>query len=831
MAEFAGQDGNGAVAVAEAAAAGESTTVAAEGGEAGARKEPVESEQDDEEDVFEVESIVDSKIEEGQVFYQVRWKGYDSSGDTWEPEAHLDDCKEVLLEFRRKQAENRQRAAKKEPSPKLSLGDVFEAESDSDSKEEIPHKKKKKSKEEEDEKLQEELSKKKSKSGKSKEKSKPDVEPESQPAESKPKKRLSESKEDLSSKKPKKDEAKDSKKSKKEEPKDTKVKEDLKEKKPKKSLGSELSKEETSPLGPEAETFSISSDVLSEDRDKVGQDEDLRNPETTPPYQAEELSFEGPFEEEMDEVKLKKKKKKHKKKNDSKAMLVELSHLEKKSLVKKQKSVEKFKEVPAAEKVTAPVLKRPSTDDKIRKSVDSLAENKETKKAELVKEKPKKKHEFEKEVKKELKAVKPLKEQKHVYDAFTISAEDREECMESCRKEQESIEFQPSEDYKPKEDHKPKEAKATLKERRSTQEETDSWTFGASEGDQEVVDTMCRLQENSESKAQVTGVAVDLQLEWMTLEDFQRHIDGSDEIIPKDPIPNSALKEAVKNMDYMTVKYALNSKEVYNLDQEDSSGMTLVMIAAAAGQDDILRILIRKGAKINARQKNGTTALIHAAEKNYLTTVSMLLEAGAFVNLQQATGETALMKACKKGNYDIARLLIEQGADCNVLSKHQGNALQFAKQSNNVLLFELINGHLEKLSRVVEDAIKDYFETRLAVLEPIFPIACHRLCEGPDFSLDFNYKPPYNIPEESGILVFVFHANFFGKEVVVRLSGPCSVQAVVLNDKFQLPVFLDAHFVYSFSPVAGPNKLFIRLSEVPTAKVKLLITAYRVQLH
>ncbi|PIO32099.1 hypothetical protein AB205_0095920 [Aquarana catesbeiana] len=313
--------------------------------------------------------------------------------------------------------------------------------------------------------------------------------------------------------------------------------------------------------------------------------------------------------------------------------------------------------------------------------------------------------------------------------------------MDSLRKEQEFFDVRPLEEYKPK------EIKPAFKERRSTQEETDSWTYGASEGDQEVMDTVYRLQENSENKAQVAGMAVDLQLEWMTLEDFQRHLDGADEIIPKDPIPNSALKEAVKNGDYLTVKYALNSKEEYNLDQEDSSGMTLVMMAAAAGQDDILRLLIRKGAKINARQKNGTTALIHAAEKNYLTTVSILLEAGAFVNLQQATGETALMKACKRGNYDIVRLLIEQGADCNVLSKHQGNALQFAKQSNNVLLFELINGHLEKLSRVVEDAIKDYFETRLALLEPIFPIACHRLCEGPDFSLDFSYKPPYNIPE------------------------------------------------------------------------------------
>jgi len=52
-----------------------------------------------------------------------------------------------------------------------------------------------------------------------------------------------------------------------------------------------------------------------------------------------------------------------------------------------------------------------------------------------------------------------------------------------------------------------------------------------------------------------------------------------------------------------------------------------------------------------------------------------------------------------------------------------------------------------RLSRVAEETIKDYFEARLALLEPVFPIACHRLCEGPDFSMDFNYRPPQTIPE------------------------------------------------------------------------------------
>ncbi|XP_030893790.1 M-phase phosphoprotein 8 isoform X2 [Leptonychotes weddellii] len=806
-------------------AVGEEKDAAAKGAEA------VGDSEEDGEDVFEVEKILDMKTEGGKILYKVRWKGYTSDDDTWEPEIHLEDCKEVLLEFRKNVVENKAKPVKKDIQ-RLSLNnDIFEANSDSDqqseTKEDTSPKKKKKKLRHREEKSPDDMKKKKAKTGKLKDKSKPDLESSSESLvfDLRTKKRISEAKEELKeSKKPKKEDTKETKelkKVKKGEIRDlkNKLREDSKENrktKKEKCVESQL-EAESSILNDSSFQEDDNEDLHSDNReekqkiksvkDKVGQDavQDVFDKQPDGFLSADEDA----------DVKAKRKRKKLRKTEElkeSKTLENRNLFLEKKTIYKKQRNQDKGKSTTELDKLPpAPVQTQKSSRAGLEErglwSPDSGGEEKEIKKNEP-KEKNQKRHDLDKEEKgrKEPKGLKTFKEIRNAFDLLKLTPEEKTEFPENNRKREEIL------DCKITEDHKTKENKQLLKERRNTRDETDTWAYIAAEGDQEVLDSMCQADENSDGRQQILSLGMDLQLEWMKLEDFQKHLDGEDEnFTTADAIPSNLLRDAVKNGDYIAVKVALNSNEEYNLDQEDSSGMTLVMLAAAGGQDDLLRLLIRKGAK------------------NFLTTVAILLEAGAFVNVQQSNGETALMKACKRGNSDIVRLVIECGADCNILSKHQNSALHFAKQCNNVLVYDLLKNHLETLSRVAEETIRDYFEARLALLEPVFPIACHRLCEGPDFSTDFNYKPPQNIPEGSGILLFIFHANFLGKEVIARLCGPCSVQAVVLNDKFQLPVFLDSHFVYSFSPAAGLNKLFIRLTEAPSAKVKIL-SSHLVQL-
>lgn len=60
---------------------------------------------------------------QGEVLYRVRWKNYCSDDDTWEPEAHLEDCREVLLAFKKNMAEIKLKKEAEAKKPPVRLSD------------------------------------------------------------------------------------------------------------------------------------------------------------------------------------------------------------------------------------------------------------------------------------------------------------------------------------------------------------------------------------------------------------------------------------------------------------------------------------------------------------------------------------------------------------------------------------------------------------------------------------------------------------------------------------------------------------------------------------
>ena len=71
--------------------------------------------------------------------------------------------------------------------------------------------------------------------------------------------------------------------------------------------------------------------------------------------------------------------------------------------------------------------------------------------------------------------------------------------------------------------------------------------------------------------------------------------------------------------------------------------------AARSGKTGSVRALIKRGANVNARDKDRATALMRAIVNGHEDTARLLIKSGADVNLKDNEGTTALMGAAFNG--------------------------------------------------------------------------------------------------------------------------------------------------------------------------------------
>jgi len=78
------------------------------------------------ENEYEIESIIDVKRIDGEKKYRVRWKGYSPEDDTWEPKESLDNCPEVIKEFKKRMKIRKYEKEKKDTIEKNPLPSINE---------------------------------------------------------------------------------------------------------------------------------------------------------------------------------------------------------------------------------------------------------------------------------------------------------------------------------------------------------------------------------------------------------------------------------------------------------------------------------------------------------------------------------------------------------------------------------------------------------------------------------------------------------------------------------------------------------------------------------
>ncbi len=120
--------------------------------------------------------------------------------------------------------------------------------------------------------------------------------------------------------------------------------------------------------------------------------------------------------------------------------------------------------------------------------------------------------------------------------------------------------------------------------------------------------------------------------------------------------------DAVKKGDLAKVKILFGEDPALIINIKDSSGATLLHLAAVYNRKTVAEALVANGADIDAKRKEGETPLILAASKGHQEMVEMLIANGADVNARESLGYTPLYWAIIGDHWKVAELLIASGA-------------------------------------------------------------------------------------------------------------------------------------------------------------------------
>ncbi len=125
------------------------------------------------------------------------------------------------------------------------------------------------------------------------------------------------------------------------------------------------------------------------------------------------------------------------------------------------------------------------------------------------------------------------------------------------------------------------------------------------------------------------------------------------------------------------------------------NGMALLE-AMEKGDTGLARLLIEKGADLNARDNHQQTPLHWAAKKGHTDTVRLLIENGVDLDAKDNYQWTPLHLAAMKGHTDIARLLIEKlieqgkAAEVNAKDNYQRTPLHWAAMKGHTDIARLL---------------------------------------------------------------------------------------------------------------------------------------------
>ena len=134
----------------------------------------------------------------------------------------------------------------------------------------------------------------------------------------------------------------------------------------------------------------------------------------------------------------------------------------------------------------------------------------------------------------------------------------------------------------------------------------------------------------------------------------------------------------------------------FSPDTKNKSGVPLLNIASRNGNGEVVRFLLRSGAKVDiVSDDRGSSALIDGAMGKYFDIVKDLIEAGADPNMRSKAGQTALVVAVGADDEESATALIKAGADPDIEDTMGVSARKYAtlfRKKRMLALFDALSG-------------------------------------------------------------------------------------------------------------------------------------------
>ena len=155
---------------------------------------------------------------------------------------------------------------------------------------------------------------------------------------------------------------------------------------------------------------------------------------------------------------------------------------------------------------------------------------------------------------------------------------------------------------------------------------------------------------------------------------------------------NSALHKAASSGSKRIIKLCLrNGHDINARNNDGETALHLIASASYLGQEVLADYLITKGAKVDLQNNNGETPLLVASQLGHDECVDIFIDCNANLLAVDFNGYTALHMAVAYNRTETVKLLLQKGADANAKDNEGITALHDAagKGLYNVI-YELV---------------------------------------------------------------------------------------------------------------------------------------------